>query len=83
MMSVEYMHQILWELKRVLWVTVCNVSKKVDQVSNRDDAIVCRGGWCLQEYVPVVLILAVLIQKVLFVGTIQLSALDKVRAMME
>lgn len=72
MVRVEYMHQVLRELCRILWVAVCNVRYEIDQVSNRDNAIVSRGGRCLEEDLLLVLILAILIQEVFFVRTFQL-----------
>ena len=76
MVRVEYVHKILRELSRILWVAIRNVRYEVDQVSNRYNAVVSRGGRCLQEYLPLVLVLAMLIQEVLFVRTIAASASD-------
>ncbi len=69
MMRIQYMHQILRELRRTFGVAVRDMGNEVYQVSKRDDAILRRRGGRLQEDLVLGFILAILAPEVVLVGS--------------
>lgn len=67
MMEIEDMNEIVRETHSERRIAIGNMGNKVDQITERYNAGICRGSGSLQEDLALCFILAVLTCKIFFV----------------